>query len=137
MRKTLLILLMLLGLICIAGCTKMSAQEPPDAAAVLSAEPEAAVFTAVTTEQTTAVITTTTITAFDMQYVPSFHGEPFCEINNSLPFFKEQERTTEAYASYPPLDALGRCGECMACIGQELMPAEKRGSIGMVRPSGW
>ena len=137
MRKTVLTLLMLLELICIAGCTKIPEQEPPDAVPLLSALPESAIFTAVTTEQTTTVITTTTITAFDMQYVPAFHGEPFCEINNSLPFFKEQERTTEAYESYPPLDALGRCGECMACIGQELMPAEKRGSIGMVRPSGW
>ena len=85
----------------------------------------------------TTVITTTTITAFDMQYVPAFQGEPFCKINNSIPFFKEQQRTTEAYEYYPPLDELGRCGECIACVNQELMPTEKRGSIGMVKPSGW
>lgn len=120
----------------VVSCTKVPEPEQSDSGSLLSTEPASTVFTAVTTEQTSVVITTTTITAFDMQYVPAFHGEPFCEINNSLPFFKEQELTTEVYESYPPLDALGRCGECMACIGQELMPTEKRGSIGMVRPSG-
>ena len=35
------------------------------------------------------------------------------------------------------LDLLGRCGVCMASIGQDIMPTEERGEIGGVRPSGW
>ena len=34
-------------------------------------------------------------------------------------------------------DLLGRCGPAEACVGQELMPTEERGAIGMVKPSGW
>ena len=43
------------------------------------------------------------------------------------------------YESYSKLDYLGRCGKATACLGPETMPAkgEKRGSIGMVKPSGW
>ncbi len=35
------------------------------------------------------------------------------------------------------MDSLGRCGVTYACIDQDLMPTEKRGSIGMVKPTGW
>jgi DNA-entry nuclease len=35
------------------------------------------------------------------------------------------------------LDSLGRCGVAIACIGQDIMPVEERGSIGQVKPSGW
>ena len=45
--------------------------------------------------------------------------------------------TTDSYETYSPLDALGRCGVVMSCIGQDLMPTEERGSIGQVKPSGW
>lgn len=39
--------------------------------------------------------------------------------------------------NYSDLDALGRCGTACASIGQDLMPTESRGSIGMVKPTGW
>ena len=32
---------------------------------------------------------------------------------------------------------LGRCGVASANISKDLMPTEKRGSIGMIKPSGW
>ena len=38
---------------------------------------------------------------------------------------------------YSPLDYLNRCGYAMACVGQESMPTEERGSIGQIKPSGW
>ena len=38
---------------------------------------------------------------------------------------------------YTDLDELGRCGVAYANICKELMPTEKRGSIGMIKPSGW
>ena len=45
--------------------------------------------------------------------------------------------TEESYETYSPLDELGRCGVAQANIGLDLMPTEKRGSIGQVKPSGW
>jgi DNA-entry nuclease len=45
--------------------------------------------------------------------------------------------TAKAFQDYSPLDDLGRCGRAMACLGPETMPDQPRGSIGMIRPSGW
>ena len=60
---------------------------------------------------------------------------PYVEINNNKPFFKEP--TSEVFENYSELDSLGRCGIAYANICKELQPTEKRGSIGMVKPSGW
>jgi DNA-entry nuclease len=38
---------------------------------------------------------------------------------------------------YSPLDHLDRCGVAVANVCREIMPKEERGSIGMVKPSGW
>ena len=35
------------------------------------------------------------------------------------------------------MDSLGRCGAAEANVGQDLMPTEKRGNIGSVKPTGW
>lgn len=71
--------------------------------------------------------------------VADFDGEtPFVEVNNNVPFFTEGERsTTEVFEDYSPLDELERCGVAYANICKELMPTEKRGEIGMIKPSGW
>ena len=87
--------------------------------------------------QTSETGTTAEITSFDMKYVPEYSGVPYCEINNSHPFFTDEDMTVHSYEYYSPLDDLGRCGECIACIGKDIMPTEKRESIGMVKPSGW
>ena len=90
-------------------------------------------------ETTTKKQTTTTTTgqnkiAFE---IPKYEGKDYIVINNDNPYFEQSEITTKAYEDYPPLDSLGRCGACTACLGKELMPTEERGSIGMVKPSGW
>lgn len=69
--------------------------------------------------------------------VPPFSGEAYVVINNNEPEFSEKELDTDAYEFYSELDALGRCGYAMACIGTELMPTEDRESISSVKPSGW
>ena len=69
--------------------------------------------------------------------VPEYSGEPYVEINENQPEFTEEEITTEAFEAYSELDALGRCGEAEACIGEEIMPTEERGSISEVKPTGW
>ena len=58
-------------------------------------------------------------------------------VNNNHPYFDESTLKAESYEAYSVLDDLGRCGIAEACIGQDLMPTEERGSIGMIKPSGW
>ena len=45
--------------------------------------------------------------------------------------------TTKSFEKYSELDNLGRCSVAYACVGKDIMPAEKRGTIGSVKPSGW
>lgn len=69
--------------------------------------------------------------------IPPYTSEPYTAINDNLPFFTDDEITDQSFETYSPLDALGRCGVAFACVGQDLMPTEDRGSIGQVKPSGW
>lgn len=68
----------------------------------------------------------------------AYNGEPYVELNDNVPNFTTREKNnTKAFENYHRLDALGRCGTAYANICKELMPTEKRGVIGMVKPSGW
>ncbi len=69
--------------------------------------------------------------------VPAFTDQAYVIINNNQPEFSEEDITTKAYEYYSDLDAYGRCGYAMACLGLELMPTEDRESISDVKPSGW
>lgn len=134
MKKWIPFVLAAAAVLCCIVCLKL--RTPPACSLLPQGTGQNAAVTAVSAESETTTVTTT-VTAFAMEYVPEYCGVPYCEINNSLPFFKEQERTTTAFESYAPLDAQGRCGECFACIGLESLPDDPRGSIGAVKPSGW
>ena len=69
--------------------------------------------------------------------VPAYMGLPYAEINGNVPFFTEEDKTTERFEYYSDLDFLGRCGTTFANVCKEIMPTEERGPIGMVKPSGW
>ena len=70
--------------------------------------------------------------------IPDFDGKtPYVVINENQPFFTAEEITAVSFESYAELDALGRCGVTVASIDKDIMPTEERGSIGMVKPSGW
>ena len=60
-------------------------------------------------------------------------------INNNVPNFNLKKYDGKSFEKYSDLDGLGRCGLAEALIGEDIMPSkdEKRGSIGMVKPSGW
>lgn len=75
--------------------------------------------------------------SFSVSDVPAYSGSPYVVVNNNIPFFTESDYTTSSYEYYSDLDALGRCGVCVASIGKDLMPTEERGSIGSVKPTGW
>ena len=75
--------------------------------------------------------------AVSLDSIPEYNGSPYIAINDNVPFFKEYELTDESFEEYSRLDSLGRCGTATACIGKDIMPTEKRGSIGQIKPSGW
>ena len=73
---------------------------------------------------------------FDLNEIPAFEGQKWVEVNYNRPFFLEEEKVTNSYEYYSPLDDLGRCGYAMACIGKDLMPDEDRKGLN-TKPSGW
>lgn len=77
------------------------------------------------------------LSSYTIEEIPVYHGQDSIIINNNKPNFKEEDYTLTSYEYYSDLDALGRCGVAIANIGVDLMPTEERGSIGMVKPSGW
>jgi DNA-entry nuclease len=78
-----------------------------------------------------------TDSAISLDEIPEFSNEAYVEINGNNPEFKESELKAQSYESYGKLDSLGRCSTCKACIGLDLMPTEKRGAIGEIKPTGW
>ena len=66
-----------------------------------------------------------------------YQGEPYAVINDNNPDFTDADMTTSSFESYGELDGLGRCTTAFANIGRDLMPTEKRGAIGEVKPTGW
>lgn len=69
--------------------------------------------------------------------IPDYTGNMSIVINNNEPIFDEKLKNTNSFESYSRLDSLNRCGVAIANIGIDLMPTEKRESIGMIKPSGW
>ena len=62
----------------------------------------------------------------------------FSYINGNVPEFSDEDKQrTDPFKDYSDLDTLGRCGIAYANICKEYIPTEERGSIGMVKPSGW
>ena len=90
-----------------------------------------------TPTETPAPTQAQTQTAFDLSSIPAYSRSPYVEVNNNVPYFSDADLTTTSYETYGELDSLGRCTAAVACIGQDLMPTEKRGDIGSVKPTGW
>lgn len=76
-------------------------------------------------------------TTIDISNIPAYTNEASTAINNDIPYFTDAEKTTKSFETYSKLDKLGRCGVAYANISTNTMPTEKRGSIGMVKPTGW
>lgn len=68
---------------------------------------------------------------------PQEVDQVYSVLNNNVPEFTESEITTIPFEEYSELDELKRCGVAFACIGEEIMPTEERGTIGQIKPSGW
>ena len=90
-----------------------------------------------TPTETPAPTQAQTQTAFDLSSIPAYSGSSYVEVNNNVPYFSDADLTTTSDETYGELDLLGRCTAAISCIGQDLMPTEKRGDIGSVKPTGW
>ncbi len=73
----------------------------------------------------------------DIEALPEYAGEASVEINGGRPAFASEELKAEYFQTFSDLDSKGRCGPVTACLDREHMPEGERGSIGMIRPSGW
>lgn len=104
--------------------------------ATLASEANSAVLLSSSTEST-EYVATDNLDKFDLKSVPSFSGEAYVAVNGNKPFFDTEQLTSVSTEYYSPLDSYGRCGMTYACVGQDIMPTEERGSIGMVQPTGW
>ena len=74
---------------------------------------------------------------FRLSDVPEYSGEPYVELNNNVPLFKEEDKNDLAFELYSDLDSFGRCGVASVNIANYMLPTEERGAIGDVKPSGW
>lgn len=128
------ILLALLLVLCtlLAACNTPSQPLPTDATPPTATTPSVTL-----PSDGEAEIPALSAPSFDLSSIPAFDGKPYAAVNGNVPFFTENQLTRKSYEYYSALDALGRCGTTVACIGRDLMPTEDRESISHVYPSGW
>lgn len=79
----------------------------------------------------------TEIVGLDIKNLPKYNGKPYITINGNKSVFLDSELTNKSFEKYSDLDFLGRCSVADTIIGIDLMPKEKRESIGKVKPTGW
>ena len=75
--------------------------------------------------------------SYGIDEIPEYKEDSYIYINDNIPNFSESDYKIESFEKYSDLDDLGRAGVAYANIGIDLMPTEKRGSIGMIKPTGW
>lgn len=76
-------------------------------------------------------------TSYAIGEIPEYQGKPYVYLESNKPKFTEEDYNREIFEKYSKLDYLKRVGIAYAKIDQSLMPTEERGSIGMIKPSGW
>ncbi len=136
MRRFIFTMLTLLTLTYLAGCTDGMPAGQTD----LSQTP--GTVTSDTMDQTQPDVTkadAAVILTPDGTAIPEWNRtDAYVELNNNMPWFDEADKArTDPFENYSDLDNLSRCGEAYANICLDLMPTEKRGEIGSVKPSGW
>lgn len=69
--------------------------------------------------------------------IDNYNSNSYVIVNDNVPYFNEEDYKLTSFEKYSDLDYLGRCGIAFANIGIDLMPTEKRTSIGSIKPTGW
>ena len=77
------------------------------------------------------------VESVSLEDVPEYSGDEYIEIDGGVPDFSDDGDFQPGYEYYSDLDSLERCGLTEALVGPETMPTEERGSIGMIKPTGW
>ncbi len=145
-----LVVLGLILILALGGCGN-SNNEPPSESGIESSVEEQVATLLPNLAPTSAVIPTSTddsastvtpasalkTKSFDLSTFPAYSGSPYVAINNNIPYFTDSDLTTTSFEDYSNLDSLGRCGVCTASVGRDIIPTEERGSIGLIKPSGW
>ena len=75
--------------------------------------------------------------AYSIGNIPEYTDKEYIIINNNEPYFTEEDYTKTSFEKYSDLDLLGRCKVAYANVGIDTMPTTERGSIGMIKPTGW
>jgi len=114
--KKIIIELLLMGVILILGYFNPNVQETIDN---------------IISEQTESAI------SYNLSDIPKYEGKPYVTINNNIPYFDEDDYSTEGFEKYSELDR-GRCGVAFANICVEIMPddREEREDLSY-EPTGW
>ena len=134
-NKVIVVILCIIGIIALLCCSDNN--KKPIAFEQSSSTTSVTVDNLSTTEQTQPTTNASNNQPIDLSEIPSYSGNPYCEVNNNQPFFQTDELTTQSFKQFSELDSLGRCGVAYACIGTDSLPNEERGAIGMIKPSGW
>ena len=111
-----------------SGTEKVKEEEPE--ADIIEQESDTVEDAPITEQVTTAPV-------INIKEIPEYTGNAYAVINNNVPYFTDNELSTTSYEYYSDLDSMGRCGVCVASVGQDIMPTEDRGEIGSVKPTGW
>lgn len=90
-----------------------------------------------TPTESPVTVTTAPGTPVNLTELPAYSEEAYVKINDNIPYFTEEEKTSVAFEQYGELDELGRCSAAYACISTDLMPTQDREPIGAVKPTGW
>lgn len=72
-----------------------------------------------------------------LSVVPLYEGSDYVVLQNNQPDFYVWQISATPYVLFSRLDAFGRTGAAMACLGPETLPTQARSSMGNVYPSGW
>lgn len=122
--KKKIVILSLISILGLVGCTKQSTNNTATATDV--------------SQNATEISQETEIDNSNELSIADYIGNPYKEINGNVPYFTDKEKAVkESFETYSDLDELGRCGVAYANIGRDIMPTEKRGEIGHIKPSGW
>ncbi len=78
-----------------------------------------------------------TAESISLDQIPAYSGSPYVAINNNVPFFDANEKTTDGFQHYFDLDDLGRVTLAYGSLGPEFLPQDKRGDISSIHPTGW
>jgi DNA-entry nuclease len=76
--------------------------------------------------------------SLDVNVLPAYDGSsPYTVINDNKIEMDMGTLTSMSLEYYGNLDSLGRCTDTYAVVSKDTMPTAERGSIGMIKPTGW